>query len=96
MLPFRGMKHIRKSLKELTYCLMNDGRARQHHDTIAMFVTGDTIPSSRRTGTGSTPVSTRGLGSFTTVTQDDSTVMIQTSSMMNSGIQGSSSNHPKP
>ncbi|GFN92052.1 hypothetical protein PoB_001855800 [Plakobranchus ocellatus] len=71
MLPFRGMKRIRKSLKELMDRLMNDGRAR--YDTTAMSVTGDTVPSSWRISTGSPPVSTRGLGSFTTATQGDST-----------------------
>ncbi|GFO07942.1 hypothetical protein PoB_003444700 [Plakobranchus ocellatus] len=75
MMPYRRMKRIRKSLKELTDRLMNDGRAYQYHDTAAMSVTGDTVPSPRRISTGSTPVNTRGLGSFTTVTREDSTVM---------------------
>ncbi|GFO19502.1 hypothetical protein PoB_004600700 [Plakobranchus ocellatus] len=43
MLPFCGMKRIRRSLKELTDHLMNDRRVCQHHNMTAMSVTGNTV-----------------------------------------------------
>ncbi|GFN97883.1 general secretion pathway protein k-like protein [Plakobranchus ocellatus] len=75
---------------------MNDGRPRQRHSLTKAADVGNILLSSRRTNTADISVSTRGLGNFTTVTQGGSTIMTQTSQMMNPSTRGNSSNHPSP
>ncbi|GFO15923.1 hypothetical protein PoB_004242800 [Plakobranchus ocellatus] len=76
--------------------LMNNERPRQRHSMTKTADIGNILQSSRRTNTEGISVSTRGLDSFTIVTREDSTVMTQTSPMMNSGTQENSSKHPSP
>ncbi|GFO02420.1 hypothetical protein PoB_002892500 [Plakobranchus ocellatus] len=96
MLPFHGKRHARKSMLGPTRQLMNDGRPRQHHSMTKTVDVGNILQSSWRNNTADISGNTRGLGNFTTVTQEDSTVMTQTSQMMNPGTRGNSSNHPSP
>ncbi|GFO38750.1 general secretion pathway protein k-like protein [Plakobranchus ocellatus] len=85
-----------KSMSGPTSQLMNDGRPRQRHSMLKTTNVANILLSSRRTNTADISVSIRGLGNFTAVTQEDSTVMTQTSRMMNPGTRGNSSSHPSP